>query len=359
MHPYRSLPPERFWRSGVSEKVWSDIAFKGSPRFTIRPGEKIATAGSCFAQHIARRLPELGLTHFVAEAPPPVLSPERARALQYGMFSARYGNVYTARQLRQLIEFAFGERERILLCERAGDGWVDLLRPGLDPACFESPRDLRCDREFHLDRVRAMFLEARHFIFTLGLTEAWHHAGTGIVFPVCPGTRAGTFRPDAHRFANAGVGQVIEDLRWCIEFVRERNPGLKWVLTVSPVALAATASEQHVLVATAASKAILRAAAAEMYEVYDCVEYFPSFEIVGSAASFGQFLDADLRGISSRGVDLVMRAFRDAFVARKAAEPAAAVGAAPVPARPGGVPEVIRAAIAAECDEAFNDPQAR
>ena len=48
-----------------------------------------------------------------------------------------------------------------------------------------------------------------------------------------------------------------------------------------------------------------RAAVDEIRSTYVNCEYFPSFEITVSAATFGQFLDSDLRSISPRGVKLV------------------------------------------------------
>jgi hypothetical protein len=48
-----------------------------------------------------------GFNYFVAEQAQG-LSPEQARANGYGVFSARYGNIYTVRQLLQLFERAHG-----------------------------------------------------------------------------------------------------------------------------------------------------------------------------------------------------------------------------------------------------------
>jgi hypothetical protein len=203
MHPYKDLPPDRFWRDGVASRIWSEIDFLAETKFKLTASDRIATAGSCFAQHIAKNLGMLDLTHFVAEQPPHLLSARRREELSYGVFSARYGNIYTARQLRQLIEFAFAQREPSGLFAKEKSGWFDLLRPGVQRQGFDTIHDLECDRAFHLDCVARMFLEADCFVFTLGLTEAWYDAATGVVFPVCPGTRIGEFDAAAHRFAMA------------------------------------------------------------------------------------------------------------------------------------------------------------
>ena len=351
MHPYSNLPDQNFWRRAIEEKVYPDINFKPSTKFTISQVDKISTGGSCFAQHIAANLGKLGLYHFITEEAPAILSQKRATELHYGQFSARYGNIYTARQLRQLIEFAFGLRTMSVLTEKTDRGWIDMLRPGVGNEGFDSLHDLECDRQFHLACVRRMLLETDFFIFTLGLTEAWYDTFSNLVFPTCPGTKAGKFDSSRHHFVNFTAIQVIEDLRWCVEFINTHNSNLKWIFTVSPVALSATATLQNVLVATAASKSILRAAAEEVFNSYDNCEYFPSLEITTSPPSFGQFLSSGLREISPRGVSLVLSVFKRAFAVAPQGENAIQINLGETQ-----ISKLIDLAIQAECEEAFNDP---
>jgi hypothetical protein len=101
-------------------------------------------------------------------------------------------------------------------------------------------------------------------------------------------------------------------------------------LTVSPVPLAATASEHHVLVATMLSKSVLRAAAGAMYARFDDVDYFPSYEVIATPFA-GMHYEADLRSIKAGGVETVMDIFfaahsgaSHAVATAKAAEPATA-----------------------------------
>lgn len=357
MHPYQGLPEHSYWKSGVGSKFWADVNFKPATKFKLSTQDKIATAGSCFAQHVAKSLSRLGLNHQVYEPAPTILSEQRAKALQYGVFSARYGNIYTARQLRQVIEFAFNLRPLEHMGVETDSGWVDLLRPGIQSEGFDSLYDLECDRLYHYECVKQLFLTADCFIFTLGLTEAWYDIQSGLVFPACPGTRFGTYSPENHQFINFNVMEVVEDLTWCVNFVKEINPALKWIFTVSPVALAATATDNNVLVATTSSKSTLRAAADLLCNKNEHCDYFPSFEIVSSTATFGQFLDGDLRNISARGVDFVMQVFRKAFVVSRTQDK-------PLD-RDSGIPQgpaigdYLRKFADVECDESFNDPQAK
>ena len=74
-------------------------------------GATIATAGSCFAQHIGRALRGRGLGYLDLEPPPAFLTEDEANRLGYGLYSCRYGNIYTVRQLLQLFQEAHGERK--------------------------------------------------------------------------------------------------------------------------------------------------------------------------------------------------------------------------------------------------------
>jgi hypothetical protein len=91
--------------------------------------------------------------------------------------------------------------------------------------------------------------------------------------------------------------------------LKSLNPTARMLLTVSPVPLIATASSEHVLVATTYSKSVLRAVAGSLAgRLSDC-HYFPSFELVSSHPSRGMFFDPDLRSVNARGVSFVMEHF--------------------------------------------------
>ncbi len=55
-NPYSGLPAFCFWRRGVAEPVWHQVDPVVQTKFKLSPSDRIATAGSCFAQHIARTL---------------------------------------------------------------------------------------------------------------------------------------------------------------------------------------------------------------------------------------------------------------------------------------------------------------
>ena len=56
MHPYQSMPSHAFWKSGVAEQHPSSIKSLYRKKFEISADDRIATAGSCFAQHVATHM---------------------------------------------------------------------------------------------------------------------------------------------------------------------------------------------------------------------------------------------------------------------------------------------------------------
>ena len=73
MHPYTNLPDQNFWKRFVANTPWRDVELGASAKFKLSASSKIATAGSCFAQHIARYLNKAGRSTYIAETPHPLM----------------------------------------------------------------------------------------------------------------------------------------------------------------------------------------------------------------------------------------------------------------------------------------------
>jgi hypothetical protein len=307
MHPYKLLPPISFWSDSVTRNYRPEDVLT-APGPLIRTGEKVMSAGSCFAANLRPFLERAGLTYVTTEAPHPYFADLPPERFGYGVFSAAYGNIYTPRQLLQILLRAVDEFRPI------EDRWittravVDPFRPGL-------LRHALSEREFdlltaqHLRATRKAFKVADVFIFTLGLTQGWASTQDGAVFPACPGTVAGEFDPAKHTFVNFGIDEARADLNAFVARLRILNPAVRIILTVSPVPLVATATGEHVLAATTYSKSVLRVAAAETARAWPNVAYFPAYEIVTGPQAPHDFFSADRRSVSAEGVQTVMSAF--------------------------------------------------
>ncbi|MDQ2089793.1 GSCFA domain-containing protein [Marimonas arenosa] len=329
-HFYSNQPDYAFWSRAVSQVPPDQLNPVISFPFRIEAREKVATAGSCFAQHIARNLKQRGFNYFVAETAHPIGNMVRdlAERHNYGTFSARYGNIYTTRQLVQLFDRAYG---RFVPAEPnwsdESGRWYDPFRPSIEPGGFASEAELVADRDQHFAAVRRMFETLDVFVFTLGLTECWQARADGAAFPVCPGTIAGTYSDTAYEFVNLAVDDVVGDLRGFLDRLRQVNPAARVILTVSPVPLAATAEDRHVLVSTVLSKSVLRVAADVIEREFEHVGYFPSYEIVTSSANAHRNFAKDLRSVTDAAVNHVMSVFFSSVVGTGEALPASAPAA--------------------------------
>lgn len=305
-HPYQDIDARQRWSRAVAAFDPAQIDPVMPPSFHIGPRTRVVTAGSCFAQHVARHLREHGLPCFETELAHPLLGDELARNFGYGVYAARYGNIYTARQLLQLWRRATGVFVPADDAWEQDGSWFDPFRPTIQPGGFASGREYREDRHRHLAAVRKAFTEMDVFVFTLGLTECWSSRVDGAVYPLCPGVAAGHYDSRQHALLNFGVAEVVADLHAFLDEVRRVNPSMKMILTVSPVALAATAEPRHVLLSNTWSKAVLRIAA-ETLSAFPDVYYFPAYEIVNAAGH--AYLAADRRTVLEQGVRRVMELF--------------------------------------------------
>ncbi len=314
-HPYSHLPDHALWRRAVANVAAPDLDPVVDVPFMIGAHDKVATSGSCFAQHIGRYLRESGLNYYVTETANPIAPPDIALKMGYGVFTARYGNIYTSRQLLQLFRRAFGR------FHPKEDVWVesptkiiDPFRPNIQPDGFGSMLEYRMDRDNHLQHVHEMFENLDILVFTLGLTECWQSREDGAVFPLCPGVLGGTFDKKRHEFVNLDVEDVVKDMTTFIAELRAVNREARIILTVSPVPLIATAEPRHVLVSTVASKSILRVACDKIVRTNKNVAYFPSYEIVTGGFGKTAYFAEDCRSVTEEGVAHVMRVFMRHYV---------------------------------------------
>ena len=221
--PYSKLPARNFWRSGVVEShplTIQDLYFK---KFTISPTDKVATAGSCFAQHVSNFMRKSGYAVIDVEPPPPELPPDVAKSFGYNIYSAHYGNIYTVRQLLQLARDAESGHVDAANVWMKDGRYYDALRPNVEPNGFDSVEEALVLRRDHLAKVKRLFAEMDVMVFTFGLTEAWVDRRSGRVFPTAPGTIAGDYDPDIFAFKNFGFNEIYDDFVAFYDLVRKKS----------------------------------------------------------------------------------------------------------------------------------------
>lgn len=308
--PYDRRPHYALWKRHVQGVPSTDLDPSAPVKFQIDSKMRVASAGSCFARHIALNLQAHGFNYLCTE-----------RGSDY---SANFGNIYTTLQLAQLLDRAYGRFAPVDSAWRRGDAYVDPLRPRVFERGFASIEELEAERASHLAAVRTLFETLDVLIFTLGLTEGFCSTIDATAFPAAPGKDFGEFDPKRYGFRNLTVGENLEAMRRFIEGLRAVNPAARILLTVSPVPLVATMEDRSVIQSTVYSKSVLRVVADELRRAYDFVDYFWSYEIVTATFNDREYFELDRRSVNAQGVGHVMRSFFRHFAGLEIASPAVA-----------------------------------
>jgi tetratricopeptide (TPR) repeat protein len=196
---------------------------------------KVATMGSCFATHVAQRLQARGVDAFyklIAED-----------------INSTYANSYlldwvlgVKDEQTSHFDALYGEEERL--------DWEKNLRD--------------CDL----------------FIFSLGLATSFFDRETGDFVLTVGGQVEGAALAQLYQHRNTTVGENVANVRHIIDKLRTLNPGVKVVLTVSPVALGGTYERKSAVLADCVSKSTLRVTVEEVLALgLPDVYYWPSFEM--------------------------------------------------------------------------------
>jgi hypothetical protein len=310
-NPYVNLPRERFWKSAIEDTTPLFHRSIYRKRFTISPNDKIATFGSCFARHIGGMLKSLRFSVLDCEPAPFWLNETDRNTYEYGIYSARYGNIYTVAQLLQLFRESFDGDIKNIVWTKDGR-YFDASRQTVVPEGYDNYNQVISNRRYHLDKVATVVSECDVVMLTLGLIEAWFDKKHNAVLPIAPGVISGEFDQAQHQPITYSFFDILRDLEEVLSYFlryRRSKSQLRVILTVSPVPITATHQNKHVFVANSESKSILRSVAEYLTQKHDWIDYFPALEIISNPALRGSLYKNNLRSISEDGVSLVMNSF--------------------------------------------------
>lgn len=255
----------------AANRLWP-IARPGTAAgFSIAEGARIFTMGSCFARNIETRLHEMGME-----------VPTRSLVRTLPNFRAQMLNVYSVASIWNELRWALADEGaydyETNIVEVLPGGFVDLhLADAAKPAPYEAIKEIR-DRVIALNRMVA---ESDVIILTLGLVESWWDRESEQHLNVTPPKRV--VQRSGARFALHVLDyeEILHYLRASFDLLAKRMaPHTRVILTVSPVPLSRTFTDQDVAVANCYSKSVLRAAAEAIVQQYAFVDYFPSYESV-------------------------------------------------------------------------------
>ncbi|MFW5653843.1 MAG: GSCFA domain-containing protein, partial [Planctomycetota bacterium] len=224
----------------------------------------VATMGSCFVVAIRQWLISNGFNYVSAETGP---------GTKQG--SARFGRLFNTGVLRQIFEHSHGRFNPV---EKFWPHDGLLLDPYRQGIAWPNPQSAEIERKIHGEAVARMTRDAEVLICTVGISETWRSRDDGSVFHTVP--PASAFDPAKHEFSLLGVEENLANLEATYNLVREHNPDIQLILTLSPVPLGMTFRDMSVVCADMVSKSMLRVAIDMFIEQHPEVVYFPAFELV-------------------------------------------------------------------------------
>ncbi|HVN64657.1 MAG TPA: GSCFA domain-containing protein [Candidatus Binataceae bacterium] len=263
----------------------ADIIPTWKPKSPFERFHQVATFGSCFARHLATALPERGYCWFDAEPAPDIFSPEIKAKYNFGVFSARTGEISTIAALRQWISWAIGTEPPADEIWHDGSRFFDPFRSSIEPNGFAGPDELLASRDSVLRALRKIIEQADRLVITLSNTTGWIHSSKGHVYSNYPGTIARNIASDDYRLRSFSLAEISGDMSWIVKTISRINTKARFLFTVSATSPTAAARDVPPVGETTSSKTILCSAARNAAHKHALVDYFPSYEIITGVES--------------------------------------------------------------------------
>ena len=267
--------PYSAWKNAaprLAPEVWPACV----PSFTLEPGAKVFTIGSCFARSIEDYLdlidfdvPTLGFEAPESENP---LGPTFLL------------NKYTPPTVYQELAWA----ARILARDdtvreddvkdhvyRLPDGRVLDLQLSLSPVSYERFFERRRD----VYRVFSQAFTSDCVAITLGLVEAWYDEQSGLFLKEVSRSRE-MRQSERFGFVELTFEDCLGYVEDTVSLLRDLNPSCKILITTSPVPMARTFTDRDVVTANTYSKSLLRVVSETVARKTPDMDYFPSYEAV-------------------------------------------------------------------------------
>lgn len=241
----------------------------------------ILSVGSCFTENIGQKLDYF---RFRTEVNP--------CGIVYNPLSA-------ANVLRMLAERRrFTEED---LWENQGK-WVSLYHHGR----FSSEKKEDCLHSINtrLERAADFFKKTDFLLITFGTAWVYRHRKSGIIVSNChrfPGS-------DFERF-RLSVEEIVKVYQALLAELREKNPRLKVIFTVSPIRHWKDGAH-----ANQTSKAVLLLSAEELCRTIPQTYYFPAYEILMDELRDYRFYADDMLHPSALAIEYIWEKFRDTWI---------------------------------------------
>ena len=275
----------------------------------IQQSDSVFAMGSCFAREITSELERLGRTVYPAYDQL-VFDAERQFIGEHS--GSRMLIHYDTYSIRQEFEIAFGELslspDEIYEKSSRSNNPFNTDTFHFDPCrkhVFGITKDDAVEaRKIAEQGISQGIHNSSTYILTLGLIECWRNTQSGnFAWGVSAGRKSSL--GEHLEFHLASYEDNLANIRRICELVRNTYPDRKIILTVSPVPLVKTFTNQDIIVANTESKCQLRAVVGQIRREFPNVLYWPSYEI----ATRQDIYCEDGRHVSREGVQFILDNF--------------------------------------------------
>lgn len=259
------------------------IVKPGLPEFSLDYATRMMLVGSCFTENMGEKLKYF---RFPVEVNP---------------CGIVYNPLSVAATLDLLIEGRYFTVDDLLQNEGK---WVSLSHHG----SFSDSDAGQC-----LVKINSRIKEAAAFlkqtdvlIITWGTAWVYYYRKDGCLVANCHKLPATDFQR-----SRLEIGDIVAAYSLLLERLFALRPGLKVLLTVSPIRHWKDGAHGNQL-----SKATLLLAVEQLVERFTQVTYFPSYEIVMDELRDYRFYAADMLHISSQGIEYIWEKFKNLYIGK-------------------------------------------
>ena len=258
--------------------------------FKINPTDKLLFVGSCFAENIGRR--------FVENQFDAIVNP--------------YGTMYNPASVGHTVERVEGRSPSPVLRTPSPQGAREKL-PSIayEESCEESllTSSSPLGERMPVGQVRGRRSSFSVAIFTLGTNHIYILKETGEIVDNCMKRPQKLFREE-----KLSVDECADYLSRAVAILKERNPEVKVIFTVSPIRYAKYGFHGSQL-----SKATLLLAVDKLVsESPESISYFPAYEIMNDELRDYRFYQPDMLHPSEQAVDYIYERFAETYFSEEA-----------------------------------------
>lgn len=148
------------------------------------------------------------------------------------------------------------------------------------------------------------YLKSTNVLFiTFGTAWVYEHNTSGTTVANCHKIHSSEFTR-----RKLGVNDIVSDFSYLINHLRNFNPSLKIVFTISPVRHLRDGFTEN-----SHSKATLNIAVHELIRRFECAEYFPAYELVMDDLRDYRFYENDMVHPSKQAIQYVFEKFSSVY----------------------------------------------